>query len=165
MARQRGRGLIHYVATVLALEGGFSSVAHTKTRSHTHYSRPLPLVPRSSKQRYYPANNDYTPTTTTAATTTTGSNSNSSSKGSEERKVRLAFVGIFRVLRFTKPEWRLNRGGGGMRGTAGSPQQYAKILESFPREPWPSEETGREKERRGERRTGERVHRFYFLRS
>lgn len=32
VARQRGRGLIHYVATALTLEGGFSSVAHTKTR-------------------------------------------------------------------------------------------------------------------------------------
>lgn len=33
MARQRGRGLIHYVATVLALQGGFSSAkrAHTET--------------------------------------------------------------------------------------------------------------------------------------
>lgn len=39
MARQRGRGLIHYVATVLALQGGFSSVAHTKTRLHTHSRR------------------------------------------------------------------------------------------------------------------------------
>lgn len=32
VARQRGRGLIHYVATALTLEGGFSSAAHTKTR-------------------------------------------------------------------------------------------------------------------------------------
>lgn len=45
VARQRGRGLIHYVATALTLEGGFSSVAHTKTRLFCS-------VPRSGKQWY-----------------------------------------------------------------------------------------------------------------
>lgn len=46
VARQRGRGLIHYVATAFTLEGGFSSVAHNK-------DAPLLFIPRSGKQQYY----------------------------------------------------------------------------------------------------------------